>query len=200
MRGVWGIGYVIGTQPGKRKGLYCAGTASCITALFTYHLILSSSPWTGANSRPEHADILEVHQVVNERGESQRRGVVQVDVSRGLDRHKHVEKCGLCCQKTLRNRCLHCSVSHQTHNKGGVLCTRHPAVALFFSKWSRVMMLKLPGSSQSPQTWANAHEFQSWKTSTVDFQALPAGKVDLGSTPYFFQSCRNAHWSGIPGG
>ena len=75
-----------------------------------------------------------------------------------------------------------------------------PAVALFFSKWSRVMMLKLPGSSQSPQTWANAHEFQSWKTSTVDFQALPAGKVDLGSTPYFFQSCRNAHWSGIPGG
>ena len=61
-------------------------------------------------------------------------------------------------------------------------------------------MLKLPGSPQSPQTWANAHEFQSWKTSTVDFQALPAGKVDLGSTPLFLpelSECplvRNTRW------
>ena len=57
---------------------------------------------------------------MNQRGESHHRGVVQVDLSRGLGRHQHVEKCGLRCQKTLRNRRLHCSVSHQTHNKSGV--------------------------------------------------------------------------------
>ena len=41
----------------------------------------------------------------------------QLTFRRGLGRYEHVEKCGLSCQKTLRNRRLHCSVSHQTHNK-----------------------------------------------------------------------------------
>ena len=31
-----------------------------------------------------------------------------------------IKKCGLRCQKSLRNRSLHCSVSHQTHNNGGI--------------------------------------------------------------------------------
>ena len=40
-------------------------------------------------------------------------------------RYQHVEKCGYSCQKTLRDRRPHCSVSQQTHNKSAVTAERN---------------------------------------------------------------------------
>ena len=51
-----------------------------------------------------------------------------------LGRHQHVENCGLNCQKTLRHRRPHCSVSQQTHNKSVVAAER---------KWKRQVAMSV---------------------------------------------------------
>ena len=95
-RGVRGNGYSslvpempLASQPWKSKGMYCAGTASCVTKLFVYRKILSLSLGLARSIAHDNADILACTSHLN----SQLTNTVKHEIWTAQEQHRATESC-----------------------------------------------------------------------------------------------------------